>query len=64
MHQMMLTWLLTMLIMVVISYIEGKGENQEKSIVITKDLFKTSAAFNIGSVAIVLIVAMLYALFW
>lgn len=64
MHQMMITWLLTMLIMVVISYIEGKGKNQEKSIIITKDLFKTGPAFNIGSVAIILIVAMLYAMFW
>lgn len=64
MHQMMITWILTMLIMVVISLIEGKGKNQEKSIIITKDLFKTSPAFNIGSVAIVLIVAMLYAMFW
>lgn len=64
MHQMMLTWILTMLIMIIISCVEGRGRNHSKSIVITKDLFKTGQAFNIGSFAIILIVAMLYALFW
>ena len=64
MHQMFATWILTMLIMVVISLLEAKGKIQEKSIVITKDLFKTGPAFNIGAFIILLIVTMLYALFW
>ncbi|MGB7841212.1 MAG: sodium/sugar symporter [Salinimicrobium sp.] len=64
MHQMFLTWILTMLVMVVISLIETKGANHPKSIVITKKLFKTGPAFNIGAFAILLIVAMLYAIFW
>ena len=64
MHQMFITWILTMLVMVVISYFEGKGKDQEKSIVITKNLFKTGPAFNIGAFAICLILVMLYAMFW
>lgn len=64
MHQMMITWILTMLIMVVISYIEAKGKDHEKSIIITKSLFKTGPGFNIGSFVILLIVVMLYAMFW
>lgn len=64
MHQMFLTWILTMLIMIVISYFEGKGENHPKSIIITKKLFKTGPVFNIGAFAICLILVMLYALFW
>lgn len=64
MHQMFITWILTMLVMIVISYVEGKGRDQEKSIVITKDLFKTGPAFNIGAFAICLILVMLYAMFW
>lgn len=64
MHQMFLTWILTMLVMVVISYFEGKGKDQEKSIVITKGLFKTGPAFNIGAFAICLILVMLYSMFW
>lgn len=64
MHQMMITWILTMLIMVGISYAEAKGKDHEKAIIITKDLFKTGPAFNIGAFAIMLIVAALYAIFW
>lgn len=64
MHQMMATWILTMIIMVVISYAETGGEIQEKSIKLTKGLFKTGPVFNICSFAIILILAMLYALFW
>lgn len=64
MHQMFITWILTMLVMIVISYVEGKGRDQEKSIVITKNLFKTGPAFNIGAFAICLILVMLYAMFW
>lgn len=64
MHQMMITWILTMLCMVVISLIEGKGKNHEKSIVITRSLFKTSPVFNIGAFGILVITAALYALFW
>lgn len=64
MHQMMITWILTMLFMVVISLIEGKGKNHEKSIVITRSLFKTSPAFNIGAFGILVITAALYAIFW
>lgn len=64
MHQMFLTWILTMLVMVVISYFEGKGKDQEKSIVITKGLFKTGPAFNLGAFAICLILVMLYSMFW
>ncbi|RAV29876.1 sodium/sugar symporter [Sinomicrobium soli] len=64
MNQMMITWILTMLIMIVVSYAESKGKDHPKAITISKSLFKTGPAFNIGGFAILLIVAMLYALFW
>lgn len=64
MHQMFITWILTMLIMVGVSYAETKGKDHEKAIIISKKLFKTSPIFNICSFAIMLIVTMLYALFW
>ena len=64
MHQMFLTWILTMVTMVVLSLLENKGADHPKSIIITKNLFKTGPAFNIGAFAIMLIVAMLYAIFW
>ncbi|WP_257670189.1 sodium/sugar symporter [Parapedobacter tibetensis] len=64
MHQMMITWILVMLIMVVLSYIEGKGKDYDKAIIIKKSLFKTDPVFNIGGFIICLILVMLYALFW
>jgi SSS family solute:Na+ symporter len=64
MHQMFITWILTMLIMVVISYAETKGKDHDRAIIISKTLFKTGPVFNICGFAILLIVAMLYALFW
>jgi SSS family solute:Na+ symporter len=64
MHQMFITWILTMAIMMLFSYIENKGATHPKAIIITKSLFKTGPAFNIGAFAILLIVTMLYAIFW
>ncbi|WP_461532306.1 sodium/sugar symporter [Sinomicrobium sp.] len=64
MNQMMITWIITMLIMIVVSYTESKGKDHPKAIAISKSMFKTGPAFNIGAFAILLIVAMFYALFW
>ncbi len=62
--QMGYTLVLTMLIIMVYSYLQHKGKDKEKGIPITKDLFKTSPLFNIGSFAIMIILVALYALFW
>ncbi|MBS9524939.1 sodium/sugar symporter [Litoribacter alkaliphilus] len=64
MNQMMWTWVLTMIVMVIISLIENKGQNHEKGIPLTKSLFATSPAFNISSIIILLLLTMLYGLFW
>lgn len=64
MHQMMITWVLTMLVMVGISYAEGKGKDHEKGIKLSKKLFATDPVFNISAFAIILILVALYAVFW
>ena len=64
MNQMGLTCLLTMLVIIIVSYMGGKGKGNEKGIELTKGLFKTTPAFNIGAFAITLILVVLYALFW
>ena len=64
MNQMGITALLTMIIIVIISQLEGKGKADAKGIVFNSGLFKTSSTFNIGSFAIMLVVAALYAYFW
>lgn len=64
MHQMGITALLTIAIIVVLSHLQTKGKNDPKGIEITKDLFKTSPLFNIGSMVVCVLLAVLYALFW
>jgi SSS family solute:Na+ symporter len=64
MHQMGITFILTSIIIVIISYLENKGADDPKGIALSKDLFKTSPKFNIGSFVILIILAVLYAIFW
>lgn len=64
MHQMGLTCLITMLVIVVVSQVEAKGKDNEKGIEITRVLFKTEPIFNILAFVISLVTAVLYTLFW
>ena len=64
MHQMGLTFILTSIIIVLISYMDGKGADSPKGIVLTKELFKTSPLFNIGAFVVMIILVVLYSLFW
>ncbi|MEM1407982.1 MAG: sodium/sugar symporter [Bacteroidota bacterium] len=64
MHQMGLTALLTMAVIITISLSEGKGENDEKGIALGDGIFKTHKTFNITAFAACIICAVLYALFW
>ena len=62
--QMGYTALLTMFIIIVFSYIQQKGLNDEKGIEISKETFKTSPIFNVGAMAVMLVLVALYAYFW
>ena len=62
--QMGYTAILTMVVIVLVSYIQNKGAKDSKAIEITKSTFKTSGIFNIASFAIMLILVALYAFFW
>lgn len=64
MHQMGITALLTMIIIIVLSYLQNKGADDSKGIVITKELFKTTPLFNVGAMVVCIITAVLYTLFW
>jgi len=64
MHQMFITAILSITIILLISYLEGKGKVNEKGINLTAELFKTTPAFNIGATIILIICAILYAIFW
>ncbi|MCL7753990.1 sodium/sugar symporter [Polaribacter sp. Z022] len=64
MHQMGITTLLTIVIIVIMSNIQNKGADDPKGIEISKDLFKTTPLFNIGSMIVCILLAVLYSLFW
>ena len=64
MDQMGYTLLLTMGVIALVSYVQHKGADDKKGIDITKEMFKTSPIFNIGSFAVLLILTVLYAMFW
>jgi SSS family solute:Na+ symporter len=62
-NQMFITAALSLAMILAISYYESKVAS-EKGIDLSKELFKTSPAFNIGATIVTLICAILYALFW
>ncbi len=64
MHQMGITFILTLGIILLLSWIEGKGKDDSKGIPLSKELFKTGPKFNISAIAIILILAFLYVVFW
>ncbi len=64
MDQMGITFILTVLIMVILSLREGKGQNDPKGIPLKKSTFETDPKFNVAAFAIIIILAFLYAFFW
>ena len=64
MNQMGLTFILTALIMMAVSYLEQKGIDDPKGIPLNRQLFHTGPAFNIGAFTILIILTALYAVFW
>ena len=64
MHQMGITFLLTVLFMLVVSHFNNNGEDDKKGVNINKSLFKTSPIFNVISFAVILMLVALYSIFW
>jgi SSS family solute:Na+ symporter len=62
--QMGYTALLTMAVIAVVSWFDGKGRDNEKGIPLSSDLFKTEPVFNIGAFAILIVLTALYAFLW
>ena len=64
MDQMGLTALITMAVIILVSYRGNKGAEDEKGINLPKGIFKTSPSFNLGAFAIMLILTVIYSLLW
>ena len=64
MDQMGLTALLTMGVIIFVSYRENRGLEDGKGIALPKGIFRTTSTFNIGAFAIMLILTVIYSLLW
>lgn len=64
MDQMGYTFVISCLIIIVISLLENRGKADAKGIMLRKAMFNTNSAFNISAFIILLILAMLYTVFW
>ncbi|MFL2597742.1 MAG: sodium/sugar symporter [Flavobacteriaceae bacterium] len=62
--QMGLTAILSMLVIALVSIKENKDKDDSKGIELEEGVFDTSALYNIGSFALMIILASLYAFFW
>ena len=64
MDQMLYTMLITMAIILGISLTTSNDVDDPKGIPLTAKLFKTDSVFNIGAYGVLIITALLYAIFW
>ncbi|NBC81925.1 MAG: sodium/solute symporter [Bacteroidetes bacterium] len=64
MQQMFITCLISIGIIMLVSYLETGGTKNEKGIALTKSLFKTSPTFNISAFIVMIILTVLYSVFW
>jgi len=62
--QMGYTVLLSAALIILVSYLQNKGADDEKGIEISKKTFATSKVFNIVAYAICILLVALYAVFW
>ena len=62
--QMGITAILSMVVIALVSIRENKENDDLKGISLDKGVFDTSALYNIGSFALMIILAVLYAFFW
>lgn len=64
MDQMGITAIITMIVIVVLSLYQNKGQNDPKGITLNNQVFKTTPLFNICSFAIMIVLVAVYAIFW
>ena len=62
--QMFYTFILTCATIVFVTLNTSETDDDPNGIPLTKDVFATSSAFNIGAYALLIILAVLYSVFW
>ena len=64
MDRMGIIFVLCLLIIIAVSLFEKKGRGESKAIVVDRSLFKTSTAFKIWTVVIMIALAAIYTMWW
>ncbi len=64
MQQMFWTCLLSIGIIILVSWLENRGAADPKGLRLKRDTFKTQPVFNIGATVVMIIIAILYTVFW
>lgn len=64
MHQMSLTFLLSLLVIVAVSAAGRSGSGQGNRVILSRELFRTDSLFNIHAVIVCCILVVLYTAFW
>lgn len=62
--RMALVFVVLCIIAAIISYVDNKSSDDKKAMDLDKSLFHTSTSFNIGALAIVAILSVVYIIFW
>lgn len=62
--QMLYTFIISIVIIAMISLTTSKVDDDSKGITLTSQMFVTERAFNIGAYLVVIILALLYTIFW
>lgn len=64
MHQMGITCLFTMAVIVIVSLIQNRQKDDKKAMELEKGIFNTKAAFNVIAFAVIIALCAIYAIFW
>ena len=62
--RMGLCFILLSLMVIIISLVSGSQKDVEKALDLPKGIFRTDSIFNIGSIVVVVILALIYGMFW
>jgi solute:Na+ symporter, SSS family len=62
--QMFYTFLITMVVIAMVSLSTNKVDDDPKAIILTNKIFITGKAFNVSAYAILIVLVILYSLFW
>jgi SSS family solute:Na+ symporter len=64
MDQMFYTFLITMVVIAIVSLSTNKADDDPKGIILTNKIFFTGKTFNVAAYAILIVLVVLYSVFW